>query len=364
MANFDDDLKAANDRMKRAQYGVIIRKRGTRLCLRATLPPKPDSDKVKDHQQDHPLGVYANPAGLKYAKDEAKRMSADLGHRCFNWLNWGFVPKIQTLMVGEWLEAYEQQYFQENERNGKSETTWHKDYRLPTLNLPQDAPLTEEMMLEVIKTKKPDSRSRKRFYDAYLRLAKFAGLSVDFGKLRGDYSASSVDHRNLPSDDLIREWRDRIPDPAWQWFYGVMAAYGIRSHEIWYIDLATIKKEQLIWVADSKTGAHHGLPFPSHLWEEWRLYEPNVPDIPMKNNSYLSTRASTYFRSKMKPETLPFNLNDLRHRWSIRTAEMGIDSQLTSKLQKHSKRIHDETYQRHMDESSFRDLQRRMQGKD
>lgn len=364
MANFDDDLKAANTRMKREKYGVTIRSRGCRLNLRATLPPKPDSGKVRPYQQDHPLGVFANPSGLKYAIDEAKRMSADLGQRRFNWLQWGFVPKIHTRTVAEWLSLYEQQYFQENERNAKSETTWHKDYRLPILKLPQDAILTERTMLEVTLTKEADSRQRKRFYDAYSRFARFAGLEVNFGKLRGNYSASSVDHRNLPSDDLIREWRDRIPRTDWQWFYGVMAAYGIRSHEVFHIDLETIKKEPLIWITGGKTGEHFGLPFPSRWWEEWRLYEPNVPDVPMKNDSYLSTRASTYFRAKMKPETLPFNLNDLRHRWSIRTAEMGVGSEWTSKLQKHSQRIHDETYQRNTDESSFRDLQRRMQGKD
>jgi hypothetical protein len=362
MADFDADLKAANDDLKRIRAGVAIRRKGGRLYLRATLPPKPDSDRPTPHQQDCSLGVYANPAGLKFAKDEAKRMSSDLGHKRFEWVNWGYTPKIESRTVAEWSAAFEADYFDRNERNQASETTWHKDYHLPIQQLPQDGVLTEKMMLDVILSKDADSRSRKRFCDTYGRLAVYAGLEIDFKRYRGKYSASTVDHRALPDDDLIREWFYQIKDERWRWVFGVLASYGVRNHEPFHIDLETIAHEPLIWVEKSKTIPHFGLPFPLEWWEEFKLYEPKIPSLTpsvMGSNAKLSTKVSGYFLSKMKPLTLPFTLLDLRHRWSIRTAEMGIDSQLTSKLQAHSQRIHDETYQRNTDERTYRDLMNR-----
>jgi hypothetical protein len=356
MFDVDAAIKAANAVMKRDCYGVTIRRRGDRLYLRSTLPPKPDSKRQDAHQQEISLKVYANAAGLRFAKNESKRLSADLGGKMFDWKNWGWVAKLESRTVGDWLQAYEAWYFSENERNGKSETTWHTDYSLPILRLPQDEPLTESMMLREIKAKGKDTRSRKRFVDCYRRFARFAGLEVDFDRLKGKYKQSSVNHRDLPTDEQIRAWRDRIPDPAWQWYFGVIAAYGIRNHEPFHIDLDRIRKSPLIWVRDSKSGSHYALAIPPRWWEEWRLYEPILPDISFTRNSQYSTRTSQYFGRDLKTaigERLPFGMQDLRHRWSIRASEMDVAPEFAAKLQAHSQKMHTDVYQRHTDEQTF-----------
>jgi hypothetical protein len=364
METFDNDLEAANARMKRERYGVTIRRRGGTLYLRATLPPRPDSDKPKAHQQDIALGIYANPPGLKRAIADARKLSSDIALKRFEWSDWGVLPNLDRRTVGEWIKAYEAHYFTENERNGSSETTWHKDYRLPILKLPQDEPLTPDMLLAGINAKAPDSRSRKRFYDAYRRLAAFAGLDVDFGKLRGKYSASSVNHRDLPSDEDIALWRDRIPDQAWRWVFGVVAAYGLRSHEAFHIDLETIQKSPLIWVEKSKTVPHYAMPVPKRCWEEWRLFEVDMPFLPGDaTNALLSNRVSQYFGRDLERaigERMPFGMQTLRHCWSIRASEYGIEPEFAAKLQAHSERIHADTYQRHTDEKLFRRLLKKL----
>ncbi|MEH2270409.1 MAG: hypothetical protein V7K68_18660 [Nostoc sp.] len=64
-------IEVINDRLKNALIGVRVEARGDRLLLRATLPPKPGSNKTKPHQQYLALGIYANPAGLQRAEAEA-----------------------------------------------------------------------------------------------------------------------------------------------------------------------------------------------------------------------------------------------------------------------------------------------------
>jgi len=359
MSSFENDLKAANERMKRERYGVTIRRRGDRLYLRATLPPRPDSNKTEAHQQDIALTVYANPAGLKRAIVDARKLSADIATwERFDWADWGVFPKLDTRTVGEWLKDYEAQYFSENERNGGSETTWKKDYKQPILNLPQDEPLSAEMLLVGIYDKEANSRSRKRFYDAYRRLAKFAGLDVEFGKnLRGNYSASSVDHRDLPSDELIEQWHDRIPSHEWRWVFGVIAACGLRNHEVFHVDLEAIQETPLIWVKESKTVPHYALSCPKRWWREWMLHNAIMPDTPNKStNEFYSNKVSQYFGrdlARAVGERMPFGMQDLRHRWSIRASEAGIEPEFAARLQGHSNEVHTETYQRHTDEQVF-----------
>ncbi|MBN3905852.1 MAG: hypothetical protein HWQ35_04475 [Nostoc sp. NMS1] len=41
--------------------------------------------------------------------------------------------------------------------------------------------------------------------------------------------AAAVQPRKLPSDKLIAEFRENIKSQSWQWLYGMIATYGLRS---------------------------------------------------------------------------------------------------------------------------------------
>jgi hypothetical protein len=78
-------LEVVNNRLKAGKIGVAVRQRGDRLSLRATLPPKPASNKEHWHQQDISLGIYANVAGLQAAEAEAKLLGGRIASGEFNW---------------------------------------------------------------------------------------------------------------------------------------------------------------------------------------------------------------------------------------------------------------------------------------
>ncbi len=79
--NFEGRLKQANSRLRLGRCGVSIEVAGKRLCLRGTLPPRPGSSKAGPYQQRLFLGHHANPAGLKLAEQEAKRVGLLLDAR-------------------------------------------------------------------------------------------------------------------------------------------------------------------------------------------------------------------------------------------------------------------------------------------
>jgi hypothetical protein len=51
MAGTDGRIAQANGRLKASKVGVAIEQIGDRLALRATLPPKPSSDRSVAYQQ-------------------------------------------------------------------------------------------------------------------------------------------------------------------------------------------------------------------------------------------------------------------------------------------------------------------------
>jgi integrase len=57
-------------------------------------------------------------------------------------------------------------------------------------------------------------------------------------------------------------------------------------------------------------------------------------------NSAIGESCSRYFNGLK----LPFHLYDMRHRWAIRTLEIGLDISLAAQQMGHSVQMHSETY--------------------
>lgn len=330
-----------NARLKAANLGIRVYQRGSRLSLRAMLPPRPGSGKNAPSQQLLSLNVYANPAGFKKAEAEAHRVGTLLAIGKFDWSEFLNADVAQAVPIKEWLNQLEIQYFTERSRTPKTEGTWRKEYAAFLAKLPQEEELTSERLIELICTTKPDTRTRRRACYAASALAKLAEIELDISRLIGNYSPRHPSPRDLPSDTLIAEWRERIPNPAWQWAYGVMATYGLRNHEIGYIDLDSLKAEPgIISILDGKTGARRVWPCYPEWWERWQLWQVNPPEINGKNNSDLGHRMYVQFERY----GIPFNPYDLRHAWAVRTIYFGWDISLSAAQMGHSVQVHSEVY--------------------
>ncbi|MEM6716600.1 MAG: hypothetical protein AAGD09_21015 [Cyanobacteria bacterium P01_F01_bin.56] len=73
--------------------------------------------------------------------------------------------------------------------------------------------------------------------------------------------------REIPSDEDIIRYRNELENPAWQWVYGVMACYGLRNHEVFYLDLSEFPVVRVL--DDTKTGAREVWPCYPEWATEW-----------------------------------------------------------------------------------------------
>jgi integrase len=331
-------ISQTNGRLRTARVGVTVVTRGNRLYLRATFPPKPGTSSTQPSQQRLALGYHANPAGLKLAESEARKIGALLDCGEFQWEPY-LKNYVQANTVADWWDKFEADYFNRRERNPKSETTWRKDYQQVFSALPPDEPLSVQLLVTAITATKPDTKTRQRFTMVCTSLARFAGLEADFKGLRGNYSSKSVSPRNIPEDRVIAEWREKIPNPLWRRAYGLIATYRLRPHEVFHLDFS--KMPVLVVLDDTKTGYHRIYPFYPEWVEQWGLVG-ELPAVTGKDNSALGNRVSSAF-NRYK---IPFVPYDLRHAWAVRNIAFHMPTTLSARMMAHSVEVHEKVYQR------------------
>ena len=106
-------LEQTNQQLKQANTGVIIFKRGSKLSLRSMLSDKHGNGFC---QQTIALGIYANAAGIKQAKPEARKLGSAIALKEFNWDNYLNRDRVVG-SIENWIEKFEQNYFAKRERN-------------------------------------------------------------------------------------------------------------------------------------------------------------------------------------------------------------------------------------------------------
>jgi integrase len=164
-------------------------------------------------------------------------------------------------------------------------------------------------------------------------------LDADFRDLRGNYSPAQVQPRDLPGDDLIATWRDLIPNPEWRLAYSLIAAYGLRPHEVFNCHFEQFPV--LTVGGKTKTGQRRVYPFYPE-WADWGCGDVNLPAVTGRNNTDLGQRVTHAFTRY----EIPFAPYDLRHAWAIRTMMFGLADSLAAKQMGHSVKVHCEIYHR------------------
>jgi len=344
----DEKIDEANAKLKAANTRVSIERRGNKLWLRATLPPKPHIDKQQPYQQKVSLDLNATPAGLQSAIIKAKSMGVALDSGKFSWDNWIETPGEEQT-ISQWLEKFEDDHWQRTKRTDAAMTTW-KDYRIIFGKLPGDRTLTLEALLEVVKSTEPDSRTRKKTCTYLYKLGRFASLDgvEAIKELAGNYSADAVQPRKLPSDKLIAEYRETIKTESWRWVYGMLATYGLRSHEVFHLDLEDFP---VVRVLKGKTGERFVYPLYPEWADKWNLQDFQPPEIDKSfSNAKLGTKVSGWFYDRK----VPFRSYDLRHCYARRCFEFGLAPDWAAGLMGHSLPVHLKTYRAWIDEATYR----------
>lgn len=378
--SIDQYIEEANARLKGGESALKISRVGQRLYIRGTLPPKPDSSKSKPHQQTiTPQDNRANVACLKLIEAECKVIDKLLLKEQFDWIAYQKRDKPPE-QVGDWIERFKTNYFARSlpdeddpefqQKLNKVQTTWDTHYWFALKRLGNEAKITPEILYAEIKKTRETSRSRQKLIQVYKVFAAFCGLELNTLDLKCTYSVRVLNKRMLPSDETIIEFRKQFSNPSWKWAYSVIATYGIRNHEVFYVDSDSLQEEPgiLFIMEGAKVNEHEVWPCYPEWWKEWNLKEVRIPPC-SGSNAALGHRVSTefrrakarYFKSndflslephvqelkrKEVEKIKPYNL---RHAWAVRTILMGWPDSLAAAQMDHSLEVHNRRYQRWLD---------------
>ena len=344
-------LKQVNARLKAARTGVAVLRKGKRLYLRATLPPKPGLDRDRAYQQDVSLGIYASDEGIKQAEIEAKALGSQLARGKFDWAEWLKEPQQLPETIGRWVTKFEENFFNQRARTPAAIKTWRCDYLSVYKKLPQDEKLAVGILKTLINTTPPDTKTRRRTCIALKRLAEFAGLELPINGLGGNYSSAETIPRDLPSGELIlQEWErlrgklKRKDSLLWLNAYAILATYGLRPHELFYADLSELKEKQgTIRVGhQTKTGSRIVYPFHPEWVDRFELWNAELPSSKAWCNTNKGNQASAWFLT----HGVPFPPYNLRHAYAVRQILYGLELSVAARMMGHSVEQHTNTYHR------------------
>lgn len=362
-ATIDPQIAQVNQRLKVAQMGFQIERRGQKLSLRGTLPPRPGSSRLRSHQQRISLNLPATPAGLKQAEQQVKIIAAQLIQNTFDWGQYLPVAgggRLSQMDLSEKLAAFKAHFFEQatqKETVASGKTTWEMAY-LPYLRkleaiVQASAQLSlVEAIYATIQTTRANSRSRQVCCTALAALAEFLNLEmpIDLKTLWGNYSPSHTQLRNLPSDEQIVQVFHQIPNPSWQFVYGIMAAYGLRNHEVFFCDYTGLcegdPESSIEVLSTTKTGEHQVWPFHPEWVEQFSLRQVNLPPIETDLSRTTLQRIGQLVSCQFRRYQIPFSPYDLRHAWAVRTIHFGLPDTVAARMMGHSVAIHTRTYHR------------------
>lgn len=362
----DDQLARVNQRLKLAQLGFQIERRGQKLSLRGTLPPRPGSPRLRAYQQRISLNLPATVTGLKQAEQEVKIIAAQLIQNSFSWQHYLPVAgggRLHQMDLAQQIAAFQQHFLADSDRNASIEraasakTTWDTAYAPYLHKLAEVAQAHPQFSLPeaiyaTVQATRHHSRSRQICCTTLNALAEFlhVELPTPLKTYWGNYSPSQTKARRLPSDQEIVQVFEQIPNPAWQFVYGILATYGLRNHEVFFCDynaLSQANPEATIQVLDTtKTGSHTVWPFYPEWVEHFTLQQVNLPPLQTNLTQTTLRRIGQQVNCQFRRYQIPFSPYDLRHAWAVRTIHFGLPDTVSARMMGHSVAIHTRTYHR------------------
>ncbi|MFZ4641140.1 MAG: site-specific integrase [Nodosilinea sp.] len=364
LEKIDSAILQLNQRLKAARLGLAVERRGDRLGLRGTLPPRPGSDRSRPHQQRLPLGLPATQAGLKQIEQEAKVIAGQLIQGNFNWDNYLGEPELipgAAIPLGDRITQFHHHLCSQSGTDWAAraslKTTWDKAYA-PYLNKLQAHTIAHphqslgQAIIATLSTLPAQSRSRQVGSTALKAFAAFHQIDLPqaIDSLGSSYGQSHTQRRDLPTDDDILTWYDRIPNSAWRSVYGLMAAYGLRNHEVFFCDRTNLGQrlgeDRITVLETTKTGLHDVWPFYPEWVDRFCLRQIQLPPINTDLRTTTLQRIGQQVSVQFKRYGIPFSPYDLRHAWAVRTIHFGLPDTVAARMMGHSVAIHTHTYHR------------------
>jgi hypothetical protein len=362
--NVIQEINNVNDKFATEGSKLRIEKRGETLNIRGSLPSK--NDKNDFTVQRISLGLKADFNGLEEAKKKLQLITLQLELNQFDWINW--VKNSDKKEIKEEfkfltrLNDFEKYFFRENKNEyltSTRKTTWRSSYkpyinRMISIQNDTNTENLDNIFTTTLKTYKEGSRSRKQCATSLSVLAKFLGhkLPEDWKLMAKGYGLNKASFRNLPTDEIIENLWENIPNKSWKYVFGLMATYGLRNHEVFFCDLSSLTNsgDKIIRVLPTtKTGEHQVWPFHPKWIDKFELCKLGKdPELLPKINRDLRVTTLQNIGKKITDQFKRYSLKikpyDLRHAWAVRTIFYDLPDTVAARMMGHSVSLHTQTY--------------------
>jgi integrase len=338
--SIDAALTDLNTRLKQGHHRCAVERRKASLVLRATLVDREGTGPAR--RQRIPLGLPADYTALPEAERQAIELSHQLRTGTFTWAAWD-TPTTSTpegvLTMADFRAAAERLHATKYARDPERGTVaWSKKWR-PALNkLPVAGPVTETVLLRIIRSMPAGSAGRRDQGNLIAQVAKSLAFDPEplLAACRG-YGVESLTERDIPNDRAIESAWSRIRLPHWRWTWGMCAAYGLRPHECAALEWLP---DDWIQVGDAtKTGARRVTPCPSRWVNSFRLHDLERPT----QKARTITKA---FLDALDRDGVAIRPYNLRHAYALRLMDRGVAPELGARLMGHSLSTHQAVYKR------------------
>lgn len=196
-----------------------------RLYLLGSFPKK--NGEAGNSQTRVTLQLDDTPAGRKAADKWLKKAERDLRKNKWNWSDW-IRTKTANQPTNTWMEAIRSLRRKKVELGRTSPSTWQVNYWGTLKLMPLDQVVSSESIAEQLAKYKRNQYTYKKLFYLLKDIAQISKVVFpEVGLPTYTKRQAAID---VPSDDEIIEWVLGAGDD-YQWYYGMMAAYGLRPHE-------------------------------------------------------------------------------------------------------------------------------------
>ena len=304
---------------------------------------------------------------MKEALKLSLKIQNELNENMFDWKNYD-KNYDQSIYLTNSIKKLKKNFMNDSIKNiNATQSTWTGGYepylkRLIKIQKETNKPCGIELFRATLESYERNTASRVKCGAVLKRLADQENITLDknWDKNVGRYVQQKNERLEPPSDELIAEIYTKIDDKSWRWVFGLMATYGLRTHEAFFCspeDLLNPNNElNTIRVhSNTKTGERIIYPLQPEWVKQFNLIDiqrPNIKtdlDNPNRTMRHISNNVSRKFRML----GLNFVPYALRHAWAIRSIHYKLDVSIAAKMMGHSVMVHTKTYHKYILESDL-----------
>jgi integrase len=307
-----------------------------RLYLLAKVPRRDGSPGLQ--QCRIALRMDDSPVNRRTAAKQLQALERQLATGTFEWAYWTDQEQGIT-----WREAIAKLHRAKVVLGRTSESTWEINYMGRLRQIPPSSTVTTDSMAQALQRYDRATCSYKELWYLLQNLARLVG--VPFPELPVP-TYGQAELVAVPTDAEIIAWVEAAGSAA-SWYFGMMATYGLRPHEV---ESATLIERDYCQVADAtKTGFRTVVPVPREWVERFRLRDRRLR--PSKTSAGRADACSRWLHKEIRRLGLPWRPYALRHAYAGRLWREGggrLDIYTAARLMGHTATQHAKTYRAHI----------------